>query len=194
MEERIYKKVIKGKPYYYLQSSYREKIDPEKSGKTKGSGKSKVYTKTIYLGSAARIKKKLSSIKEPTQVKSIHFGFVAAVYKTAEETGLIDLLKQKISGSRYGIANWKYFLIAIINRLQHATSKEKMGDWAAGTVLPELLWFDPKKLNSKSFWYATDDAISEAALQNTRNNNKEDEDDILFKPITKHSQVSNRRL
>ena len=60
-----------------------------------------------------------------------------------------------IKGNRYGIPNWVYFLLAIINRLQDATSKEKIGNWASKTVLPDILGFDPSKLNSKSFWYAT---------------------------------------
>ena len=179
MEERIYTKIIKGKPYYYLQSSYREKIDPGDSGKSRGTGKSKVSTNTTYLGNAATIRKKLLTIKEPVQVKGIHFGFVAAIYKTAEETGLVDLLKKNITGKRHGIDNWKYFLIAIINRLQHATSKEQMGTWAASTVLPELLTFDPKNLNSKSFWYATDDVISESELKDGRKGGDNDEEDIF---------------
>lgn len=171
--------MINGKPYYYLQSSYREKIDHCDSGKTRGTGKSKMLTNTTYLGSAATIKKKLLGIKEPVQIKTLHFGFVAAIYKTAEETGLVDLLKKNIGGSRYGIENWKYFLIAIINRLQHATSKEQMGVWAASTVLPELLTFNPGNLNSKSFWYATDDVISESELKDSRNGGENDEEDIF---------------
>ncbi|MCP3932473.1 MAG: IS1634 family transposase [Bacteroidetes bacterium] len=185
MKERIYTKVIKGKPYYYLQSSYRIKIDPDNDGgNTKGSGKSKVLTNTTYLGTAASIKKKLLTIREPTQVKSTHFGFVAAIYKTAEDAGLIELLKKNIKGKRYGIENWKYFLLAIINRLQQATSKEKMGDWSATTVLPELMGFDPKKMNSKSFWYATKDVIDESALQKARRNNKRQENDIFAQTNT----------
>ena len=183
--------MINGKPYYYLQSSYRVKIDPGDSGKTKGTGKSKIATNTTYLGNAATIKKKLTVIKEPVQVKGVHFGFVAAIFKTAEDTGLIDLLKKNIKGKRHGIDNWKYFLIAIINRLQHATSKEQMGTWAASTVLPELLSFDPKKLNSKSFWYATDDVISESKLKGARKSEGGDDDvfvqinDKIFKDIEK---------
>jgi transposase len=138
-----------------------------------------VLTKTTYLGDASSIKKKLLAIKEPLEVKSLHFGFVSAVYKTAEETGLIDLLKDYIPGSRQGIENWKYFLVAIVNRLQQATSKEKMGTWAASTVLPELLALDPKKLNSKSFWYATDDVISQAELKDKRKLKKNEDDDVF---------------
>ena len=45
MSEKIYPKIINGKTYYYLQSTYREKINPNDKGKNRGSGKSKVKTK-----------------------------------------------------------------------------------------------------------------------------------------------------
>ena len=192
MSERIYQKTINGRVYYYLQKSYRVKEDPKANGKIKGTGKSKVKTQTVYLGTAESIKKRFSTISEPVEVKNRHFGFVASLLSVAEEIGLVDLLKEHIKGKRHGIDNWKYFMIAIINRLQHATSKEKMGEWAAGTVLPDLLDFDAKKLNSKSFWYATDDVISEKEIQEERNakgTSSEDIfaniDDAIFKKIEK---------
>jgi transposase len=179
MSERIYQKTINGKVYYYLQKSYRVKVDSEAEGKSKGTGKSKVVSQTIYLGSAESIKNRLLNIREPIEIKNRHFGFVVALLSVAEEIGLIALLKEHIKGKRHGIDNWKYFIIAIINRLQHATSKEKMGEWAAGTVLPDLLNFDTKKLNSKSFWYATNDVISEKELQEEREVAKESSEDIF---------------
>lgn len=179
MSERIYQKTINGKVYYYLQKSYRVKVDSEAEGKSKGTGKSKVVSQTIYLGSAESIKNRLLNIREPIEIKNRHFGFVVALLSVAEEIGLIALLKEHIKGKRHGIDNWKYFIIAIINRLQHATSKEKMGEWAAGTVLPDLLNFDTKKLNSKSFWYATNDVISEKELQEEREFAGESSEDIF---------------
>jgi len=179
MSERIYQKTINGKVYYYLQKSYRVKVDSEAEGKSKGTGKSKVVSQTIYLGSAESIKNRLLNIREPIEIKNRHFGFVVALLSVAEEIGLIALLKEHIKGKRHGIDNWKYFIIAIINRLQHATSKEKMGEWAAGTVLPDLLNFDTKKLNSKSFWYATNDVISEKELQEEREFAEESSEDIF---------------
>ena len=168
MAAKIYPKTINGKEYYYLQYSYRKKINSNDSGKTKGSGKSKIKTNSVFLGTAESIKNKLLSSREPLEVKWRDFGFVSAIYNMSIETGLVELLQQHIKGKRYGIENWKYFLLAIINRLQHATSKEKMGEWAAKTVLPEIMGFDAKKLNSKSFWYATDDVISQKELEKTR--------------------------
>ncbi len=171
MSEKIYPKIINGQTYYYLQSTYREKINPTDKGKNRGSGKSKVKTKNIYLGSASAIKKKLLTLKGPLEIRHKEFGLVGAIYNTAKETGLIEILKKNIKGKRHGIENWKYFLLAIINRIDNPTSKEKMGKWAEKTILPGLLNFDSKKLNSKSFWYATDDVISENELNDRRDKN-----------------------
>ncbi|MEA3450679.1 MAG: hypothetical protein U9Q83_02105, partial [Bacteroidota bacterium] len=83
MSEKIYPKIINGKTYYYLQSTYREKINPNDKGKNRGSGKSIVKTKNIYLGSASAIKKKLFTIKEPLEIRHREFGLVGAIYNTA---------------------------------------------------------------------------------------------------------------
>jgi len=179
MSEKIYSKTINGKQYYYLQKSYRVKIDTENSGKEKGSGKSKVVSKTEYLGTAETIKKKLQTFREPIEINNRHFGLVTSLLSISKEIGLIDLLQKHITGERNGIENWKYFLLAIINRLQHATSKEQIGQWVAGTVLPELLDFDPKKITGKSFWYATDDVISQRELKEKRESSKEISDDVF---------------
>lgn len=171
MNERISTKKIKGKVYYYLQKSWREKIDTGDSGKTKGTGKSRTRTESKYLGTEetiVEIIKQSHKLLKPAEIRHLDFGFVAAVYQTATEIGLVDLLKEHITGSRYGVARWLYFLLPIINRLQHATSKEQMGDWAAKTILPDLLNFDANSLSSNSFWYATEDLISEKELQKRR--------------------------
>lgn len=178
MNEKIYPKKINGKVYYYLQTTYREKINPKDTGKSKGSGKSKVKTKSIYLGTAESIMKKLFTHKEPVEIINQEMGLVGACYNLAKEIGLIKLLQKHIKGKRYGIDNWKYFLLAIINRIDNSTSKEKMGEWASKTILPDILDFDPKQLNSKSFWYASDDIINERELQERREKNSELKQDL----------------
>ena len=124
----IYPKMINGCKYYYAQRSVRVKIDSKAGGgKAKGSGKSRVRTETIYLGTAEAIVKKIKETRKPLEARHREFGFVAAVYQTAVEIGLVDLLKTHIPGQRYGLPRWLYFILPIINRLEHATSKEKMG-------------------------------------------------------------------
>ncbi|HEO72708.1 MAG TPA: IS1634 family transposase, partial [Candidatus Hydrogenedentes bacterium] len=133
----------------------------------------------IYLGSAEHIVDALNQTRSPVEVRHRDFGMVAAAYQTAKELGLVDLLEQHIEGQRLGVPRHLYFLLPILNRLSCATSKARMGDWAAGTVLPTVLGFDPKRLNSQTFWYATDDVISEREL-NERRKEHPDLDDALF--------------
>lgn len=179
MAWNVYPKEINGHSYYYAQRSWREKTATKKDGKSKGEAKSKVRTETVYLGSAEAIVNRLKKTRKPVEVKHRDFGFVAALYQTAVEIGLVDLLRTHIPGQRYGAPRWLYFMLPIINRLQQATSKEQMGKWAQGTVLPDLLDFDPKRLNSKSFWYATDDVISEKELRERRKESSELDDELF---------------
>ena len=176
MAWNIYPKEIYGHIYYYAQRSWREKAPATEKGKP---GKSKVRTETLYLGSAESIVKRFKATRKPIEARHREFGFVAAIYQTAVEIGLVDLLRTHIPGERFGVARWLYFMLPIINRLQHATSKQQMGKWAKGTVLPDLLGFDPVRLNSKSFWYATDDVISEKTLRERRKKNPELEDELF---------------
>ena len=156
----IAEKNIEGRRYYYLQHSYRSK-DPK-------TGRSKVKTSSTYLGRADNILERLKQSRRPLEVEHKEFGFIAALVQVSREIGLIDLLQKRFEGERFGLPRWLYFFLTIINRLQHATSKEQMGTWAQKTVLPELYDFDPRTLNSQSFWYATDDVISEGKLQALR--------------------------
>lgn len=176
MAWNIYPKVLKEHTYYYAQRSYREQHPPSKEGKRP---KSKVRTETVYLGTAESIVNRFKGSRAPIEARHRDFGFVAAIYQTAVETGLADLLKSHIPGERFGVPRWLYFMLPIINRLQSATSKEQMGKWAKGTVLPELLGFDPGRLNSKTFWYATDDVISERELRARRKENPELAEDLF---------------
>jgi transposase len=176
---RIYHKTFNGTLYYYAQRSFREKIDSGAQGKTKGSGKSRVRTETIYLGTAEHLVEALAKTRQPLEVRHREFGFVAAVYQTAVEIGLVELLQKHIEGERFGSPRWLYFLLPILNRLAHATSKARMGEWAQHTVLPNLLGFRPQQLNSQTFWYVTDDVISERELQERREKDAT-LDDALF--------------
>lgn len=172
MAERIIPKTINGNVYYYLQRTWREKIDPTHQGKQRGSGKSRIRTQSLYLGSAQSVVARLKNNHlKAIEVRHRSFGFVAAIYQTALEIGLVDLLQTHFSGTCYGVANWLYFMLPMINRLESATSKERMGDWAIATVLPTVLEFDATLLDSNSFWYATDEFISERDLRQKRKTN-----------------------
>ena len=156
----IAEKNIEGRRYYYLQRSYRSK-DPK-------TGRSKVKTSSVYLGKAENVLERLNQSRRPLEVEQKEFGFVAALVQASRDIGLIELLQRRFQGERFGLPRWLYFFLTIVNRLQQATSKEQMGSWTQKTILPEVFDFDPRALNSQSFWYATEDVISESELQALR--------------------------
>ena len=176
------------KTYYLYHETFREKIDKNDHGKTRGSGKSKVCTRSTYLGSAETILESMKNKKSPVKVSTRNFGMVAAAYQAACMVDLPQILAKHINGERFGTDLWKYFFVPIINRLDSATSKEKMNGWLKKTILPELLNIKAQNFTGKKFWYATDDVISEKALQEKREiTEKEDPfeniDDIIFANI-----------
>lgn len=62
MEGKIVQIKKGDKVYCYYKLSYRVKVDPTGKGKTKGTGKSKVVFKTIYLGTLEAVIKKLTGV------------------------------------------------------------------------------------------------------------------------------------
>jgi transposase len=180
MAGRVYGKKLKGKVYYYYQESYRTKVDPAAGhGKTKGSGPSKVHVRSIYLGSAEDVLALKQGARGPAELRHRAFGLLAAALQVAEDSGLTAALQTHITGARFGLPRWLFFLVTILNRLDHATSKNRMGAWAKNTVLPDVLEFDPALLTSKNYWYVTDDVLSEAELKRRRQAGSSDADDLF---------------
>jgi transposase len=175
--------------YYVYRETYRVKINPEDQGKKRGSGKSAVRTKAVYLGSAERILKLVQEKREPLDITLHEFGLVAAAYQTAAEIGLQDILAKHIPGERGGLARWVYFFLTIINRLDHATSKNRMRQWLEKTILPQLMGLDTAKLNGKNFWYAADDVVSEKELKAKRQSGTPADDPFTGLPEDVFTQI-----
>ena len=168
--------------YYVYQETYRVKINRDDLGKKRGSGRSKVVTRAVYLGSAEKILGALQEKREPLSLSTRQFGLVAAAYQTASQIGLQDILSKHLPGDRAGVDRWIYFFVTILNRLDHATSKNRMSEWLAGTILPELLGIDPKLLSGKNFWYAADGVFPEKDLKERRQG-RQTADDPLLTPL-----------
>lgn len=174
----IYARKRNGTAYYVYQEAYRVKIDPLHSGKTKGSGKSTVRTKVTYLGTAEKILNALHEKKEPVGVYTREFGLVAAAYQTAVEIGVPEILSRYVTGEQGGVPRWVYFLVSIINRLDQATSKNRMCQWLSKTILPDVLDVNPRTFTGKNFWYAADDILPQK--QHIRGRNSLPESPHLF--------------
>ena len=95
--------------YYVYQESFRVKIEGSDSGNKRGSGKSKVCSKTVYLGSAEKILSLFQKSEDPVTAMVRSFGLIGAAYQTAKEINLPNIFMEHIKGDRCGIQRWLYF-------------------------------------------------------------------------------------
>jgi transposase len=156
------------KVYYYYSRSYREKLDPEAKGKTKGTGKSRVRSEQIYLGTAEAVLHKLldkENLYNPMELQSKQFGLPVALFEMAQRIGLRDIIDEVVPNEVEGIPVSDFLLIGAINRVGNHTSKESMGKWYEKTVLSKIQKVNPGRLDSNSFWYAYDHVVSEAKIR-----------------------------
>src|SRR5437660_9134590 len=133
------KKIVRGKPYYYLRECQRV------------HGKPKIV-KTIYLGSPQRIYDRLLR-PQPAQIAFQEFGGSAAVCslaQTLDAVATIDIHvpKRGTQGPSVG----QYLLLAALNRCLAPTSKAGIAPWYSKTALRRFLPFTPNQLSSQRFW------------------------------------------
>lgn len=136
------KKVIHGRPYYYLRFSKRV------------NGKPKVV-RTVYLGRVEEILAAVEKHKKgqpPKRIVLAQFGAVAAVWSLIEQTGLIELIDAHVPKRPQGPSVGEYLAVAVANRVVCPKSKRKIGAWFAKTILPRLTSIRPKQLTSQRFW------------------------------------------
>jgi transposase len=133
------KKIIRGKPYYYLRECQR--VD----------GKPKIVS-TIYLGPPQSILDRLMR-PEPAQVAIYEFGASAAVWDMAQAIDLLATMDRHVPkrGSQ-GPSVGQYILIAALNRCMAPCSKAQIADWYQKTALRRLLPLSNGQLTSQRFW------------------------------------------
>jgi transposase len=133
------KKIIRGKPYYYLRECQR--VD----------GKPKIVS-TIYLGPPQSILDRLMR-PEPAQVAIHEFGASAAVWDMAQAIDLLATIDRHLPkrGSQ-GPSVGQYILIAALNRCIAPCSKAHIADWYQKTALHRLLPLSSGQLTSQRFW------------------------------------------
>jgi transposase len=146
------KKLINGRPYYYLRETARV------------GGRSKVV-RTVYLGRAEDIERRLTEVCEPRAVRVRSFGAVAAalaVCRALDVAGAIDaqLPARRASGPSVG----QLICLAAINRACCPRSKRQVADWHARTALGRLAPHPRAALSSQRFWDAMD-ALSDDAIR-----------------------------
>ena len=148
--------------YYYYSHSYRVKLEPKALGKGRGSGKSRVVTEEVYLGTVEDVLRKCQGNPEPQKVISKAFGLECAALAVASDLDLIGIIDRNVAKRHQGLSIGEYLVIAAINRIAGPTSHNGIGDWIGKTVLPEKMHVDPRLLKSANFWDAFEKVVAES--------------------------------
>src|SRR5580658_2623932 len=136
----IQRKIIHGRPYYYLVESRRVNGRPRP-------------VVLQYLGSADSLLQRLQQPQlAPTRARLSHFGGVAALYDLAQQLHLVELIDQQAHKRRQGPSLGQYLLVAAINRCLEPTSKLQMPSWLRSTPLPRWLGATPEQFSAQRFW------------------------------------------
>jgi transposase len=146
------KKIINGRPYYYLRETARV------------AGRSKVV-RTVYLGRAEDIERRLTEVSEPKAVRVRGFGAVAAALAICRELQIAEAIDRQLPSRRgAGPSVGQLIELAAINRACAARSKRQFADWHQRTALGRLAPFPRAALSSQRFWDAMD-ALSDDAIR-----------------------------
>jgi transposase len=144
------KKLINGRPYYYLRETARV------------GGRSKVV-RTTYLGRAEDIEARLVAAAEPKAVVVGSFGAVAAAWRVCCELQVAEAIDRALGQRRGSPSVGEMILLAAINRACAPRSKRQLGDWHQRTALARLLPAGRRALSSQRFWDAMD-ALGDEAI------------------------------
>ena len=116
----------------------------------------------VHLGTAEQLLYKLKEGPLQKEIRSASHGAVQLFWQTAEELDLLTIFDRHFSSQiRDGFTVGKSLLLAAIHRAIKPDSKRAFSAWAKQTTLPELVSFDPEKLDSQHFWDQMDTVTDE---------------------------------
>ncbi|HXP18649.1 MAG TPA: IS1634 family transposase [Streptosporangiaceae bacterium] len=142
----LYKKVISGKPYWYLREMGW--VD----------GKPKMISER-YLGSAADIEALLDAREAavmPERTRHLAFGDVAAAWGMLDDLGVAAII-DGVTGARRsdaGASAGTYLVLAALNRLVAPCSKLAFADWWKTTSGDRFAKIPASVLDHRRFWDA----------------------------------------
>src|ERR1700735_4232322 len=142
----LYKKVISGKPYWYLREMGW--VD----------GKPKMISER-YLGTGADIEALLDAREAaalPERTRHLACGDVAAAWGMLRELGIAGIIDE-VAGSRRadaGAPAGTYLALAALNRLVAPCSKLAFGDWWKTTAGDRFTRIGAGVLDHRRFWDA----------------------------------------
>ena len=142
----LYKKVISGKPYWYLREMGW--VD----------GKPKLVSER-YLGTAADIEALLDAREAavlPERTRHLAFGDVAAAWGVLRDLGVAAIIDE-VTGARRsdaGAPAGTYLALAALNRLVAPCSKAAFADWWKTTAADRFTKIPAPVLDHRRFWDA----------------------------------------
>jgi len=142
----LYKKVISGKPYWYLREMGW------------ADGKPKLVSER-YLGSAADIEALLDAREAallPQRTRHLAFGDVAAAWGVLQDLGVAAIIDE-VAGARRsdaGASTGTYLALAALNRLVAPCSKLAFTDWWKTTAADRFTKIPAPVLDHRRFWDA----------------------------------------
>jgi transposase len=142
----LYKKVISGKPYWYLREMAR--VD----------GKPKMVSER-YLGSGADIEALLDAREGavlPARTRHLGFGDVAAVWGMLERLDVAGVIDSVVGARRSdaGASVGRYLALAALNRVVAPTSKLGFEPWWRTTAADRFTKIPAVALDHRRFWDA----------------------------------------
>ena len=142
----LYKKVISGKPYWYLREMGW--VD----------GKPKLVSER-YLGTAADIEALLDAREAavlPERTRHLAFGDVAAAWGVLRDLGVAAIIDEVTGGRRAdaGASAGTYLALAALNRLVAPCSKAAFADWWKTTAADRFTKIPAPVLDHRRFWDA----------------------------------------
>jgi transposase len=152
----LYKKVINGKPYFYLREMAR--VD----------GKPKMVSER-YLGSAADIVAAMDRAEAgmiPERTRHLGFGDIAAVWSLLTDLDVAGVIDEVVGARRSdaGASVGTYLSLAALGRLVAPRSKKAYADWWATTAGDRFTRISPQVLDHRKFWDAMH-TVDAGALQ-----------------------------
>src|SRR6266699_3695992 len=142
----LYKKVISGKPYWYLREMGW--VD----------GKPKMISER-YVGTAADVEALLDAREQamlPERTRHLDFGAVAAVWGLLTDLGVAAVIDAHAGARPPGLAlsPGTYLALAVLNRVVDPCSKHAFADWWRTTAADRLTKIAASALDHRRFWDA----------------------------------------
>jgi transposase len=142
----LYKKVISGRPYWYLREMGW--VD----------GKPKMVSER-YLGSAAEVAALLDAREDkmlPERTRHLDFGTVAAAWGLLAELGVAAIIDGEAGAAPPGLplSPGTYLALAALNRVVDPCSKRAFADWWRTTAADRFTKIPASALDHRRFWDA----------------------------------------